>query len=37
MFLLKLGNTNYFRNVSSFSGPDHVNGHSRMELEVQAK
>ncbi len=37
MFLLKLGNTCYFHNVSSSSGPDHINGHSRMELEVQAK
>ena len=37
MFLLKLGNTNYFHNVSSSSGPEHVNGHSRMELEMQAK
>lgn len=37
MVLLKLGNTNYFHNVSSSSGPEHVNGHSRMELEMQAK
>ena len=37
MFLMKLGNACYFHNVSSSSGPDHVNGHSRMELEVQAK
>lgn len=37
MFLLKLGNACYFHNVSSSSGSDHVNGHSRMELEVQAK
>ena len=37
MFLLELGNACYFHNVSSSSGPDHVNGHSRMELEAQAK
>lgn len=37
MILVKMGNTNYFHNVSSSSGPDHVEGHSRMELELQTK